>query len=68
MFLGRIAVLGLMLLAAPLARAQLSIEITGAGGQRIPIAVVTFAGESVLGASISSIVISRTSSREISVE
>ena len=35
---------------APVARAQLSIEITGAGGQRIPIAIVPFAGESVLGA------------------
>jgi TolB protein len=45
-----------MLLAAPLARAQLSIEITGAGAQRIPIAVVAFAGEGSLGQGISSIV------------
>lgn len=57
MFLGRIAVLGLtFLLAAPLARAQLSIEITGGGAQRIPIAVVAFAGEAALGASITAIV------------
>ena len=52
----RIVVLALLLLLTPLARAQLSIEITGAGGQRIPIAVVSFAGEGALGASISSIV------------
>jgi len=53
----RLSILALLLLlAAPLARAQLSIEITGAGGQRIPIAVVAFAGEAGLGASISSIV------------
>jgi len=45
-----------LLLAAPLARAQLSIEITGAGGQRIPIAVAAFAGEGGLPASISSVV------------
>jgi TolB protein len=57
LFLRRIAALGwLLLLAAPLARAQLSIEITGAGAQRIPIAVVAFSGEGALGASISSIV------------
>jgi len=55
--LGRNAVLAfLLLLAAPLARAQLSIEITGAGAQRIPIAVVAFQGEGALGASITSIV------------
>src|SRR5688572_4747618 len=46
----------LLFVAAPLARAQLSIEITGAGAQRIPIAVVAFAGEGSLGHSISSIV------------
>ena len=57
MSLRRFAVLGLLLLlAAPLARAQLSIEITGAGGQRIPIAIVGFAGEGALPASISSII------------
>ena len=36
-------------LAALPARAQLSIEITGAGAQRVPVAVVPFAGEGVLG-------------------
>ena len=41
---------------APSARAQLSIEITGAGAQRIPIAVVPFAGEAALGPGISAIV------------
>lgn len=40
----------LVALAAPLAaRAQLSIEITGAGAQRIPVAIVPFAGEPALG-------------------
>ena len=38
------------------AHAQLSIEITGAGAQRIPIALVPFAGESALAPAISSIV------------
>jgi TolB protein len=46
-------------LCASLAHAQLSIEITGAGAQRIPVAVVPFSGEGALasgGASISAIV------------
>ncbi|TAN54721.1 MAG: Tol-Pal system protein TolB [Betaproteobacteria bacterium] len=38
------------------ARAQLSIEITGAGGQRIPIAVAPFPGEASLPAGIAAIV------------
>lgn len=38
------------------AHAQLSIEITGAGAQRIPIALVPFAGEGALAPAISSIV------------
>lgn len=38
------------------AEAQLSIEITGAGANRIPIAVVPFAGEGALPAGISAIV------------
>jgi len=38
----------LFLTASPLARAQLSIEITGAGAQRIPIALVPFPGENAL--------------------
>jgi TolB protein len=41
---------------ASAAAAQLSIEITGAGAQRIPIAVVPFAGEGALAPGISSIV------------
>ena len=43
-------------LAAPLARAQLSIEITGATTQRTPIAIVPFAGEAALSPGITSIV------------
>ncbi|HUK05564.1 MAG TPA: Tol-Pal system beta propeller repeat protein TolB [Burkholderiales bacterium] len=49
----------LLLCFAAAANAQLSIEITGAGAQRIPIAIVPFAGEGALaqgGASISAIV------------
>ncbi|HEX7250391.1 MAG TPA: Tol-Pal system beta propeller repeat protein TolB [Burkholderiales bacterium] len=37
-----------LLIAPMLARAQLSIEITGAGAQRIPVAIVPFAGEGAL--------------------
>ncbi len=39
----------LCLFAASLAQAQLSIEITGAGGTRTPIAIAPFAGEAALG-------------------
>jgi TolB protein len=38
------------------AHAQLAIEITGAGAQRIPIAVAPFAGEAALGPSITAVV------------
>jgi TolB protein len=38
-----------LLFFATAAAAQLSIEITGAGAQRIPIAIVPFAGEGALG-------------------
>src|SRR5258706_8533047 len=38
------------------AQAQLSIEITGAGAQRIPIALVPFAGENALQPGISTII------------
>ena len=41
-------VLQLALFAPQSAHAQLSIEITGAGAQRIPVAIVPFAGEGVL--------------------
>ena len=44
------------LVAASQAAAQLSIEITGAGAQRIPIAVVPFANEKVVGNSLTQIV------------
>jgi len=40
----------------PAANAQLSIEITGAGAQRIPIAIAPFAGEAALGGGITAIV------------
>jgi TolB protein len=42
--------------AAASAWAQLSIEITGAGGQRTPVAVVPFAGENALAPSLSAII------------
>jgi len=45
-----------LLFVASAARAQLSIEITGAGATRIPIAIVPFAGEGVLPPGISTIV------------
>jgi len=38
------------------AHAQLSIEITGAGAQRIPVAIVPFAGENALPPGISTII------------
>lgn len=46
----------LLAFAALPAMAQLTIEITGAGEKRLPIAIVPLAGEGVLPASISSIV------------
>jgi TolB protein len=52
----RLFALLLLCLALPAARAQLAIEITGAGAQRIPIAIAPFAGESALAGGISSIV------------
>src|SRR2546421_1475172 len=45
----------ILLLAGP-ARAQLTIEIIGGGANQIPIAVLPFAGESVLPQSITEIV------------
>jgi TolB protein len=57
LFLRWLSYLGLIFLFAPaLARAQLSIEITGAGAQRTPIAIAPFPGEAALGQSISGIV------------
>jgi len=46
----------LLCLSAVAAHAQLSIEITGAGAQRIPIAIVPFAGEGALPTGISGVV------------
>jgi TolB protein len=46
-----------LLLGALPARAQLSIEITGAGAQRIPLAVVAFAGEESLAPGLTAIVL-----------
>ena len=41
-------VMAFLLCFASAAAAQLSIEITGAGAQRIPIAIAPFAGEGAL--------------------
>jgi len=38
------------------ARAQLSIEITGAGANRVPVAVAPFAGEAALGEGLTAVV------------
>ena len=43
-------------LASGAARAQLTIEITGGGGNQIPVAVLQFAGEAVLPTSITGII------------
>ena len=51
-----IRLLALLFFWIPAAHAQLSIEITGAGAQRIPIAIVPFAGEATLPPGISTIV------------
>jgi TolB protein len=52
----RWVLLWILLLAGPSVRAQLAIEITGATAQRSPIAIAPFAGESVLGPSITGII------------
>ncbi len=46
----------ILLCASLSARAALEIDITGAGEHQIPIAIVPFAGEELLGQSVSSIV------------
>jgi len=46
----------LLLAAASTATAQLSIEVTGAGAQRLPIAIAPFAGEGALSTGIAAIV------------
>lgn len=45
-----------LLLAAGTAGAQLTIEITGGGANQIPIAVLPFAGESILPASLTDVI------------
>ena len=50
------ALTAFLLCFATAAAAQLSIEITGAGAQRIPIAIAPFAGEGALPQAISAIV------------
>ena len=50
------AVLAALALAASHAQAQLAIEITGGGGNQIPIAIAQFAGESQLQPGISDVV------------
>jgi TolB protein len=50
------AVLATLALAATHAQAQLAIEITGGGGNQIPIAIAQFAGESQLASGISDVV------------
>ena len=52
----KFAVAALAWLAAFCAHAQLSIEITGAGANRIPIAIAPFAGEAALPPGVTSIV------------
>ena len=57
LFHGRLWVALLLATCAALpARAQLTVEITGAGGQRIPIAIPYLAGEELLPTPISQIV------------
>src|SRR2546429_7207094 len=50
------ALLAAILLLAGPARAQLTIEIIGGGANQIPIAVLPFAGESMLPQSITEII------------
>ena len=53
--LSLLALSALTLLAAP-ARAQLSIEITGAGANRIPVAIADFGGEPGLSRALTSVI------------
>lgn len=47
---------GLLVCFALLAQAQLSIEITGAGAQRLPVAIADFGGERVVAQALTSVV------------
>src|SRR5512138_430596 len=51
-----ICAFALLLCGLTAAQAQLSIEITGAGAQRIPIAVAPFAGEAALPPGVTSVI------------
>ena len=50
------AVLAVLALVAGHAQAQLAIEITGGGGNQIPVAIASFAGESQLQPAISDVI------------
>jgi TolB protein len=53
---GTAALLATLLTTALPARAQLSIEITGAGANRIPISIADFAGERIVSLALTSVV------------
>ena len=46
---------GVAFCASP-ARAQLTVEITGAGANRLPVAIADFAGERVVGQALTSVI------------
>ena len=50
------AVLAGLALCASTARAQLTVEITGAGANRLPVAIADFPGERVVGQALTSVV------------
>ena len=50
------AALAGLALCASTARAQLTVEITGAGANRLPVAIADFAGERVVGQALTSVV------------
>ncbi|MBL8458923.1 MAG: Tol-Pal system protein TolB, partial [Zoogloea sp.] len=45
-----------LVLASTLAQAQLSIEITGAGANRMPVAIASFEGEQALPRAVTDVV------------
>ena len=56
-FRSAVALLSATLLAAtPLAQAQLAIEITGAGANRLPVAIAEFGGERIISHALTSVV------------
>ena len=50
------ALLGCVALSAPLVQAQLSIEITGAGANRLPVAITDFGGERIVSQALTSVI------------